>query len=148
MEVEKGCDDADRVVHLTERAAVWLPPGATGAFSATSQQKANDDAQRRRRQERNDRLVGSKALYLVHCLPIGVLCATRGPVHLATGLRRRVAGHRAHSVLDFAPDVAGGPLDTIFINHQLILTRVQSLARAGEEISWHRWLPALASRKP
>jgi hypothetical protein len=80
---------------------------------ATSQQKANDDAQRHCRQKRDDGLVGSKAPYSVHCLPIGILCTAGGPVHLAAGLSCRVADHRAYSVLDFAPDVAGGPLDTI-----------------------------------
>ncbi len=45
-------------------------------MSATSQKEANDDAQRHHRQKRNDRLVGSKASYLVHCLPVGILCTT------------------------------------------------------------------------
>ena len=55
-------------------------------------------------------LVWKQKLHLVSSLPHRrSVCATGGPVHLAPRLGFRVADHRAHSVLDFAPDVAGSP---------------------------------------
>jgi hypothetical protein len=55
-------------------------------------------------------LVGSEAPNLIHDLPVGILrTTTSSPVHLAARPGCSIAGHRAHSALNLARDIANAP---------------------------------------